>query len=177
MPAVMKALTLISIVITVITAVLFICFDSDVFLTLAISFGTTAYHLGMRLLVGNVYNLIMKNKTDYTKKRYNIHKWERKLYKLLRVKSWKDKMPTYDTSAFSVEEHCWDEIAQAMCQSELIHETNAVLSFLPVIAAKRFGSFGIFLITSICGALFDLMFVIMQRYNRDRIVKMIGRKK
>lgn len=36
-------------------------------------FGTTAYHLGMRLLVGLLYNLIMKNQADYTKKWYQLH--------------------------------------------------------------------------------------------------------
>lgn len=54
-----------------------------------------------------------------------------------------------------------------MCQAELVHETNMALSFLPLIAVRWFGAFYVFLLTSVCGALF----VIMQRYNRTRVVK------
>lgn len=81
-------------------------------------------------------------------------------------------MPTYRPEIFSVQNHSWNEIAQAMCQAELVHETNMVLSFLPMIAVKWFGSFGVFLITSVCGAAFDLMFAMIQRYNRSRVVKL-----
>lgn len=85
-------------------------------------------------------------------------------------------MPAYSPDTFSNKKHTWDEIAQAMCQSELVHETNIVLSFAPLVASVRFGAFSVFLITSICAAVLDLMFVIMQRYNRPRIVKMILRE-
>lgn len=177
MSRIMKTAAAISLAVTVITAVLFICFNKGIFLTLAISFGTTAYHLCMRLLVGLIYNIGMKNRADYTKEWYRIHPWENKLYKLLNVKAWKDKMPTYNPSSFSNKEHTWDEIAQAMCQSELVHETNIILSFLPITAVKWFGSFWVFLITSLFGALFDLIFVIMQRYNRTRVIKIALRQR
>lgn len=59
-----------------------------------------------------------------------------------------------------------------MCQAELVHETNMALSFLPLIAVRWFGAFYVFLITSVCGALFDSVFVVMQRYNRTRVVRM-----
>ena len=64
-----------------------------------------------------------------------------------------------------------------MCQSELVHETNIVLSFVPLAASVRFDAFPVFLITSICSAAFDLLFVIMQRYNRFRILKMVLRER
>ncbi len=86
-------------------------------------------------------------------------------------------MPTFNPEVFSYKKHSWDEIAQAMCQSELVHETNMILSFVPLIAFKWFGSFYVFLITSVCGAVFDLIFVIMQRYNRTRVIKIILRKR
>lgn len=130
----------------------------------------------MRLLVGLLYNIGMKNRANYTKKWYQIRSWESRLYRFLKVKMWKWKMPTYNPDIFSNKTHTWDEIAQAMCQSELVHETNIILSFVPLVASVRFGAFSVFLIASICSALFDLMFIIMQRYNRSRIVKMILRE-
>lgn len=177
MPKVMKSITLFSFIMTLFTSILFYCFNRDVYLTLAVTFGTISYHLGGRLLIGLLYNTGMNNQADYTRKWYRIHPWEEKLYKFLNVKTWKGKMPTYNPLSFSNKEHTWDEIAQAMCQSELVHEANILFSFIPVIASKWFGSFYVFLITSICGAIFDLLFVIIQRYNRARVVKIALKKR
>ncbi len=177
MPKVMKWITSFSFVTTIIMSILFYCYNKDIYLTMAITFGTTFYHLGIRLFVGMLYNIGMKNRADYTKKWYQIHSWENKLYQILKVKAWKDRMPTYNPEIFSYKKHSWDEIAQAMCQSELVHETNMVLSFVPLIASEWFGSFYVFFITSVCGAVFDLVFVIMQRYNRVRVMKIVLRKR
>lgn len=155
---------------------LFWRFHREIYLTLAITFGTTAYHLGMRMLVAAFYHVKMKNQADYTKKWYQPCPWEETLYRFLRVKSWKSRMPTYDPDTFSAEHHTWEELAQAMCQSELVHETNAVFSFLPLTGSIWFGSFYVFLITSVCGAVFDLTFAVIQRYNRPRAVKIARRQ-
>lgn len=82
-------------------------------------------------------------------------------------------MPTYDVDTFSFELHSMEEIVMAMCQSEVVHEAIVVLSFIPVSFSIRFASFGVFLVTSILAAIFDMMFVIMQRYNRPRLVRIL----
>jgi hypothetical protein len=46
---------------------------------------------------------------------------------------------------------------------------------MPIIAIIWFGEPLAFIITSILSALFDLMFVIMQRYNRNRILRLKAR--
>lgn len=176
MPKLIKLITIFCFAATIFTTILYFYFHGDGYLTLAITFGTTTYHLGMRLLVGLFYNVGMNNQADYTKKWYQIHSWESKLYQFLKVKTWKGKMPTYNPEIFSIKNHTWDEIAQAMCQSELVHETSMILSFIPLIASKWFGSFYVFLITSVCAAMFDLLFVIMQRYNRARVMKIVSKK-
>lgn len=162
-------------VITVIAAIFFSFFyyftSKKLFLTLAITFGTTAYHFCIRLLIGTLLNLKMKNKADYTKKWYHVSSLEQKFYRKIQVQKWKNKMPTYDRSSFHPAAHSWDEIAQAMCQSELVHELNVIFSFLPVFASIWVGAFSVFFVTSITGAAFDFMFVIIQRYNRPRILK------
>ena len=177
MPKVMNFTTVFCFIMAIFTTILYRSSNSELHITLAITFGTITYHLGIRLLVGLLYNIGMKNRANYTKKWYQLHSWENSLYQFLKVKKWKAKMPTYKPDTFSNKKHTWDEIAQAMCQSELVHETNIVLSFVPLVASVRFGAFGVFLITSICSAVFDLMFVIMQRYNRSRIVKMVLRER
>ena len=62
-----------------------------------------------------------------------------------------------------------------MCQSEIVHELIFVLSFVPIIEIVWFGTPLVFIITSILAALYDLLFVIMQRYNRNRILRLKSR--
>lgn len=53
----MKWITAFSFAAAVLTTVLYFCFNKDIYLISAVTFGTTFYHLGMRLLVGLVYNV------------------------------------------------------------------------------------------------------------------------
>lgn len=168
----MKSTAVITLLLMILFCILYQATRNSVFFSLAITFGTIAYHFIIRLLVGGLFDFKMKNQADYTKKWYQVSDIEMKLYEKLKVKKWKNKMPTFDMDAFDVSKHSWDEIVQATCQSELVHETNAVVSFLPVFESIWFGTFEVFLITSVLGAIFDLMFVFMQRFNRARILKM-----
>lgn len=161
------------------TVILFLwhqSYPNDVLLSLTITFGTIAYHFIMRLLVGLVFRTAMHNKADYRKRWYRVSKRELAIYEKLRVKKWKSKMPTYDPTLFDPQIHSWDEIAQAMCQAELVHETIVVFSFLPIVGDIWFGAYPVFIVTSILAAWLDAMFVIMQRYNRQRVLKLLNHK-
>ena len=151
-----------------------LCFGRN--LSLCISFGTVFYHLAMRLTVGHIYDHAMQNRANLSSKRWQLRPWEKSLYEKLGVKKWKGNMPTYDPGLFSPQKHSWEEIAQAMCQAELVHSTIIPLSFLPLLAAIPWGSFGVFLITSLLAACYDAIFVIMQRYNRPRIMRLLKKE-
>ena len=142
---------------------------------LAITAGTCFYHFAMRLAVGYAWNL--RQTHDPNAAWFREKPFEKALYKRLQVKRWKHRVPTYDPSAFDVSTHPLEEIAQAMCHSELVHETIIVLSFLPLFAAVPFGEFWVFLATSVVAAAVDTMFVILQRYNRPRVMTLIRRQK
>lgn len=145
--------------------------------TAAVAFGTTFYHLGMRLAVGNLVNAKYHNRPDYTKPWFRERSFEPKLYELIRVKQWKKKMPTFTPQNFQLKHHSVTEIIQATCQAEIVHEINMALSFVPVLSSRWFGSLDVFLITS-CGAfLFDGTFVIIQRYNRPRLTRLLKKEK
>ena len=169
----MNRMTLLSVLITVLFVIVYGNTESDMILTLAITFGTISYHLVMRLLTGSAINLLLNNHVDYRRRWFRVSAIEEKLYKKIKVKKWKGKMATYDPSCFDSKIHSWNEIAQAMCQAELVHEVIIVFSFLPVFAAIPFGALPVFVITSVLAACFDAMFVVMQRYNRPRIIKLI----
>lgn len=173
----MKQVAVISFLLTVGFIILYQSIKNSIVLSLAITFGTIAYHFIIRLLIGQIYDVKMQNKADYTKKWYQVSDLELKFYQIIKVKKWKNKMPTYSKDTFDVSKHSWDEIIQATCQSELVHETNVSVSFVPIMASIWFGSLEVFIITSIFSAIFDLLFVFMQRFNRSRIIKMKRRSK
>ena len=143
----------------------------------AITFGTCFYHFAMRLGVGHILDQVMGNRADYHRAWYHLLPFEERLYRILKVKKWKGNMPTYDPSCFDPKLHSWEEIAQAMCQAEVVHEVIVVLSFMPLLAAIPFGEFWVFLITSLLAACYDLCFIIMQRFNRPRILKLIAKER
>jgi hypothetical protein len=173
----MKRITVSTLLLTVLFSLIYANTHISMTFPLAITFGTTFYHFGMRLLIGGVFDKCMKNKADYSKKWYQLRIWEMSLYDKLKVKKWKNKMPTYKPELLSPKEHTWDEIAQAMCQAELVHETIIIFSFVPILFSIIWRTFWVFFITSILAALFDLSFVIMQRYNRPRVVKIALKEK
>lgn len=159
------------------TAVLYHIFRMPWLLTTAITAGTISYHLVVRLLAGGIVTAVMHNHADYHKKWFQLSPFEERLFRILKVKRWKNHLPTYAPESFSPQKHTFDEIAQAMCQSEIVHEINMVLSFPPLLASLWFGSFPVFCATSIAAACFDLLFVIVQRYNRPRIVKIAEKQR
>lgn len=144
---------------------------------LAITAGTFAYHLLMRLAVGFAFDRTLNNHVDVRHRWFRLHRFEAVLYDRLQVGKWKAALPTYDPDAFDRHQHSWEEIAQAMCQAELVHEVIALLSFLPVAASPWLGAMAVFIITSVLAAAFDLLFVIIQRYNRPRVMKIVERLK
>lgn len=171
----MKIIAAVSVLVTVAFLIIYQINSLEIFFTIFVTALTISYHFLMRLFVGGMFNLALKNKVDYNKKWFRVEKTEQKLYKIIKVKKWKKYFPTYDPNAFDKSRHSWHEIAMAMCQSELVHETIAILSFLPIISSKWFGATIVFVLTSVFSALFDLIFVIIQRYNRTRVLQMLSR--
>ena len=176
MAKIVKGIAAFSLAATVILAISYKVTSSGILLSLAITSGTIAYHFVMRLMVGLAFHATMRNKADYRKRWYQVSKREMAVYEKLKVKQWKRRMPTYDPALFDPRLHTWEEIVQARCQAELVHETIAVLSFLPILAGIWFGEYPVFIVTSVLSAACDMVFVIMQRYNRQRVTKLLNRK-
>ena len=169
MAKIVKGIAAFSLAATVILAISYKVTSSGILLPLAITSGTIAYHFVMRLMVGLAFHATMRNKADYRKRWYQVSKREMAVYEKLKVKQWKRRMPTYDPALFDPRLHTWEEIVQAMCQAELVHETIAVLSFLPILAGIWFGEYPVFIVTSVLSDACDMVFVFMQSYNRQRV--------
>ena len=170
-PRVMKSLALSTSLTALVLTILFRIFGRGWMLTCAISFGTTAYHFVMRLLVGYVVPKLTDYAFDYRARWFQPRRWEPALYRKLAVRKWKGTIPTYCPSQFSLKTNPLLRVIQNMCGAEVVHEVIMVLSFLPLLAAPVFGAFPVFLITSVLSALYDSIFVIAQRFNRPRLVR------
>ncbi len=169
-------MSLASVILTLGCLAAYIIFKAEFFYAAMITFLTISYHFLMRLAVGYLVNMKMRNTADLSSRWYRNKEWENRLYRFLRVKKWKAFLPTFESESFNPKTHSWSEIAQAMCQAEIVHEIIIVLSFIPILFSIPFGTAPVFIVTSILAALFDSIFVITQRYNRLRIMKMINRR-
>ena len=169
----MISMTFISLIILLVSGAIYYFMRNQVCFSVAITFGTVFYHLAIRLAVGLLVDAKYHNQMDYTKKWFTEKSFEQKLYKKLQVKKWKKRLPTFNPQDFDLKNRSATEIVQVTCQSEIVHEINMVLSFVPIVFSVWFGSLGVFVLTS-CGAfLFDSIFVIMQRYNRPRLMRLM----
>ena len=56
-------------------------------------------------------------------------------------------------------------------------QTQRRKAILPIAAGVRFGAYLVFIITSVLAAACDMAFVIMQRYNRPRLIKLMELQK
>ena len=92
------------------------------------------------------------------------------------MKNWKKRLPTYDPRQFSLKENTAQQVVRNMCGAEIVHEVIIVLSFVPISFSFLFGEFPVFLITSILAALYDSIFVIVQRYNRPRLIRILNKQ-
>ena len=173
-PRVMKCTALVTLIVTAILALINHFFPREWLTAIAISTGTTFYHFAMRLTVGTIVPKLMPHPRR--------HKWflqrsfEPKLYKLLRVKQWKDHMPTYDPAAFSMRNNSLEQIVHNSCVSEAVHEMIVLFSLLPILFTFLWGALPVFLITSMLAAAFDSCVVMMQRYNRPRLLRILSKK-
>ena len=169
----MISMTLISLIVLPVSGMIYHFTGNRVSFSVAITFGTIFYHLAVRLAVGYLVDARYHNRMDYTRKWFEERTFERKLYEKIKVKKWKKLFPTFNPQDFDLKNCSAEEIVQVTCQAEIVHEINMVLSFVPVVFSVWFGSLAVFVLTSCAAFLFDSIFVIMQRYNRPRLIRLM----
>ena len=148
---------------------------SSVILWTGITAFTIMYHFWVRIIMGNVSKLFRKH-IKYNQWWFKERRFERSFYKLLRVKEWKGKALTYNPESFSLKKHSLEEIANTMSKSEIDHWINEEISLSTLLFAIPWGKFWIFFITAIVAMIFDSQFIIIQRYNRPRVIKILEKE-
>lgn len=171
--AVMCIATVMSLICTIVFFKMRAPTGNDLFSVLAITSLTCLYHFAVRLLIGDwLCARINVRRLNYNNWWFRPRFWEKSLYKKLGVRRWKGKMPTYNPSEFELTWSNTEEVVRSTCRAEIVHELNVLASFVPLRFAHYFGAFPAFLLTSIAAACLDLSFVMIQRYNRPRLIRL-----
>ena len=161
---------------TILFTILYLHLQIDWIESLAITIFTKSYKIVIRLLSPLILSLLFHHKYNYQIWWFQPKTWETKLYKGLKVKQWKRQVMVFDPSQFSLKIHSIQEVINNMCHAELVHELIMLFSILSILFTIPFGALPVFLITAICATLFDSLFVMIQRYNRPRLVRIYERQ-
>lgn len=173
-PTVMKSTAAAAFLLTAVFSLLYRLTGWGWILSGAITAFTCCYHFAIRLLVGTLVPHWIRNPMQH--RWFHPKAFEAKLYEVLKVKCWKDHMPTYDPASFSLRENTLEQVVHNCCVSEAVHEVIILFSFVPLVFAHWWDAFPVFLITSVLAALFDCSFALIQRYNRPRLVRILAKK-
>lgn len=128
------------------------------------------YHFWLRIIMGNVTK---RFPIDYNHPWFRQRAFEKKLYKLLYVRRWKDKVLTFDPESFDFKNRTLDQLAHTMAKSEVDHWINEIISLTSVLFSFLWGQTPIFVLTAFLAMLFDAQFIIVQRYNRPIVIKLM----
>ena len=101
---------------------------SKIFLWSGITAFTIMYHFWVRIIMGNVSKLF-KNHISYKQKWFKERKFEKKFYRFLNVKKWKDKAFTYNPESFSLEKHSLEEIVNTMAKKSFMNTVLILQTF------------------------------------------------
>lgn len=144
----------------------------------AIGFGTAFYHFAMRFAIAAVCNSCFKENTGADWRWFRPFCWEKGLYRFLRVKRWKRKIPTYKKEQFDIRVLPLETVIFHSRRAELGHEIILPLCFAPLLMVPLLGAFWIFFSTSLLSALIcDLPPVLSQRYNHPRLEWVMRRER
>ena len=132
---------------------------------------TTLYHIGMRLLVGGAFRLWTPKNPEH--KCFQERPWEKVFYRKIRIKHWKRLVPTYREEEFLFDRQRAAELLKSTCRSEAGHTVMLALNFVPLLFSRFFGGFWVFFITSLAAGILDLAPILVQRYNRPRLLRVL----
>lgn len=149
--------------------------ENDIVLWTGITAFTITYHFWGRIILGNVSKLFRKY-INYKQWWFKERKFEKKLYEILKVKKWKGKALTYNPEQFDLKQNSLEQILNTMTKSEVDHWINEAISISTMFFGLIWGETWIFVLTAIAAMIFDGQFIVIQRYNRPRIIKILERQ-
>ncbi|ASA21201.1 hypothetical protein [Paenibacillus donghaensis] len=136
---------------------------------------------------GLVMRLLPRSLFDYRRRLYKEHPFEKSLYKKIKVAGWKDRMPEWghrigfskQTLASTSDIHYINRFIYETCIAELGHLIMGVLGYTYLLLAYLLPApllpVYMYVLISTLHLVFQMMLVIIQRYNRPRLLKLRNR--
>lgn len=140
-------------------------------------FGVVAVHFIIMHMVAPCVFMVFRKRYNYKSFWFNPKKFEANLYKKLQVKKWKAKVLAYNQDEYSLTKNTSEEIIMNMCHAEVVHEVIIFVGYLPLLFRFFISEFWFLFITSFLFGGVHMIFVIIQRYNRPRIIKLYEMQK
>lgn len=140
---------------------------------LYVTFLTISYHFIMRICVGLSVDLTVRKFSVWLRNHIPVSSLEMKFYRWIGVKKWKKNAITAKPDSFDIKKVNFNELLHNMIQAEIVHEIIIPLSFVPLLFIIPFGVPVVFIMTSCAAACVELKYVMIQRYNRPRVERLI----
>lgn len=140
-----------------------------------------AFHFDFRALSGLIFSAF-KNKINVDNKIYNISEKEYQLLTKLKVKSWKDGFFAIDKKLFiikTINKNNLEYVLKNNINAELIHIFCFFFGFISILIGCLISieEWYIYLITAIITSfIVDFPPILIQRYNRYRLLKIKNKK-
>ena len=131
------------------------------------------YHFWARIIMGNMSR---RFKIDRNHWWFKERAFEKKLYRFLRVRDRKGKALTFNPELFDLKTRTLDQIADTMTKAEVDHWINQLIALSSILFSLLWGQFWIFLATAVASMIFDGQFILIQRYNRPKLLRILERQ-
>ena len=146
--------------------------------TIVISVLVILYHFLYRILIGELVSAIdSKKDINYNSILLHEFNFEEKLYDVLKVKYWKNRMVTAKPYQFNIHDRSFTELLKSMIIAEKVHIICFFFSYLPILLTFKHATSSTtasaIILTSFIASLIDLSYVIIQRYNIPRLLKLM----
>lgn len=151
-------------------------FVNEIVLWIGIVSFTILYHFWGRIILGNISKLFRRF-ISYKSWWFKERDFEKELYEKLQVKKWKKNALTYNPEQFDLKENSIEKVLQTMTKSEVDHWINELVSISTMFFGLLWGHTWIFVLTALAAMIFDAQFIIIQRYNRPRMIRVLGMEK
>lgn len=146
------------------------------YFSIFITFLLFSFHMDYRIIVGLTFSKF-KNRIDINKDIYKISNKEFKFLNFLKVKSWKDRFIALDKRLFIIKTINKENVSYVLknnISAEIIHWFCFFFGFVSILIGCLISlqEWYIYLLTAIIASfVVDLPPILIQRYNRYRILK------
>lgn len=155
----------------------------DLLFTLGMTIANTLFWVGVHFGVAALVTFFHPGMFAWEKGIFPVRDGEMAFYRKVGLPHWKDALPQYNRDYDKRHLHGDGKgyllsFINATCRAEVIHLMVIPLGFLSLLFSLccSEGYFWLFLAIACLMALGNLPFALVQRYNRYRLVRLMGRK-